>query len=336
MIKSKRQQIHERIARGLESGFAETVRSNPELLAHHYSSAGRAREAVAYWLEAGRRSQTTSSHAEAVGHFTRGLQQVLSLPESTARDAAELEYQANLSVSLVASRGYAAIELEAVHARARALAEGIGDSVTLFRIIWGMWALRLLRDEMDTAIDLARQLLVLAESRQEPGQILEAWFSVAITRFYRGEFQACLEACDQCARREDPELCRSNALNISQDTGTTYRCYRALSAWYMGRPDDAWHQINEAVEYARGADHPFSLAYVLHHAGWVSYLSQRGEDGIRFGDECLTLSAEQGFPFWKALGLMSQGTGHMVAGRLHESLRVVEEALAAYLRNRLA
>ncbi len=133
-------------------------------------------------------------------------------------------------------------------------------------------------------------------------------------------------------RREDPELCRSNALNISQNTGATYRCYRALSAWYMGRPDDAWRQINEAVEYTRGADHPFSLAYVLHHAGWVSYLSRRSEDGIRFGDECLALSAEQGFPFWKALGMMSRGSGHMVAGRLDEALRVVEEALAAYLR----
>ena len=29
---------------------------------------------------------------------------------------------------------------------------------------------------------------------------------------------------------------------------------------------------------------------------------------------------------------MSRGTGHMVAGRLDEALRVVEEALAAYLR----
>ncbi len=204
MIKSKRQHVHERIARVLESRFAETARSQPELLAHHYSSAGRAGEAVAYWREAGRRSQASSSHAEAVGHFTRGLEQVLSLPESPARDAAELELHANLSVSLVASRGYAAIELEAVHARARALAEGIGDSVTLFRVIWGMWALRLLRDEMDTAIDLAQQLLVLAESRQDPAQILEAWFSVAITRFYRGEFQASLDACDQCAGGKIP------------------------------------------------------------------------------------------------------------------------------------
>ena len=331
MIKPKRQQVHERIARVLEAEFPETARSEPELLAHHCSSAGLPREAIAYWRDAGRRSQARSAHAEAVGHFKRGLEQVLLLPESPDRDAVELDFQANLSVSLVASRGYASPDLEAVHARARDLAERIEDTATLFRITWGMWALRLLRDEMDTAIDLAGRLLALAESRRDKGQTLEAWFSIAITRFYRGEFEAVLEACDHCEELEEPELCRANALEISQDTGATYRCYRALASWYTGRPDDAWREINEAVEYARGVDHPFSLAYVLHHAGWVSYLCRRGDDGVRFGDECLAISAEQGFPFWKALGMMSRGTGRMVAGRLDEALRLVEEALAAYL-----
>jgi serine/threonine protein kinase/predicted ATPase len=332
MIKTKRTQVHERIARVIESEFPETVRSQPELLAHHYSSASNPKKAITYWKEAGLRSQGRSSHAEAVGHFTRGLEQVLALPESAGRDATELGFQASLSVSLVASRGYASPDLEAVHARARELAERIEDTATLFRIVWGMWALRLLRDEMDVAIDLANQLLALAESRADKGQTLEAWFSIAITRFYRGEFAAVLEACDHCAKLEEPELCRANALHISQDTGATYRCYRALADWYMGRPDDAWREINEAVEYTRGVDHPFSLAYVLHHAGWVSYLGRRGEDGIRFGDECLAISAEQGFPFWKALGMMSRGTGHMVAGRLDEALRVVHEALDAYMK----
>jgi serine/threonine protein kinase/predicted ATPase len=332
MIKAKRQQVHERIARVLEAEFAETARSRPELLAHHYSSAALPAEAVAYWQAAAERSQGRSSHAEAVGQFKRGLEQVLLLPESTDRGAIELPLQAGLMVSLVASRGYASPELEPVQARARDLAERLGDTAALFRIIWGMWALRLLRDEMDTAIDLANQLLALAESRHDQGQTLEAWFSISITRFYRGEFQEVLDACDHCEELEEPDLCRHNALHISQDTGATYRCYRALAHWYMGRPDDAWREINEAVEYTRGVDHPFSLAYVLHHAGWVSYLARRGDDGVRFGDECLTISAEQGFPFWKALGMMSRGTGRMVAGQIDEALGLVEEAMAAYLQ----
>ena len=155
---------------------------------------------------------------------------------------------------------------------------------------------------------------------------------MAITRFYRGDFRGCLDACRRCEELEDPEVCRANARDMGQDTGMSYRCYRALASWHLGEPDDAWRLINEAVEYARDAGHPFSLAYALHHAGWTSYVLRRGDDGVRFGDECVGLSHEQGFPFWKALGIMSRGTGHMVAGRLDEALRNVEEAMASYIR----
>ena len=154
---------------------------------------------------------------------------------------------------------------------------------------------------------------------------------MAITRFYRGDFQGSADACDRCAELDDPELSRANARDMGQDTGMSYRCYRALAVWHLGRPDDARRLMAEAVAYSRQADHPFSLAYALHHAGWESYIARRGDDGIAYGEECHALSADQGFPFWKALGQMSRGTGHMVAGRLDEALREVREALAAYL-----
>jgi tetratricopeptide (TPR) repeat protein len=302
------------------------------LLAHHFSAAGQADRAIEYWREAVRRSQARSAHAEAIGHVTRGLEQVRSLPESPARDEAELGFQLPLSLSLLAAKGYAVPELEGVHTRARELAERIGPSAPLFHVVWGMWALRLLRDEMDTAIDLADQLLELGRARGDQGLTMEAWFSVAITRFYRGEFRECLDACRHCEELEDPAACRANARDMGQDTGMEYRCYKALASWHLGEPDDAWRLINEAVEYTRGVGDPFSLAYALHHAGWTSYVLRRGDDGVRFGDECVELSHDQGFPFWKALGIMSRGTGHMVAGRLDEALRSVEEAIASYIK----
>ena len=332
MPRAKRQQTHERIARVIEAEFPETARSQPELLAHHLSAAGLVRPAIAAWLEAGRRSQARSGHAEAIGHFHRGLEQVGLLPESRERDELELGFQVPLSVSLNTARGYAIPDLEAVHARARELCERIGDSAPLFFVVWGMWALRLLRDEMDTALDLAGQLLDLADGRGDRGLRLEAWFSLAITRFYRGDFRGCLDACRHCAALEDPELCRANAVHMGQDTGMTYRCYRALSTWHLGDLDDARRMGEEAIAYARTLGHPFSLAYALHHAGWLSYLCRRGADGVRFGEECVALSTDQGFAFWKALGLMSRGTGKMVSGESEEACRLVEEALAAYLK----
>src|SRR6266480_2488856 len=40
LLKSTRQQYHQRIAQVLEAQFPETVEAQPELLAHHYTEAG--------------------------------------------------------------------------------------------------------------------------------------------------------------------------------------------------------------------------------------------------------------------------------------------------------
>src|SRR5205807_2420578 len=46
LLKSKKQQVHRRIATALETQFAETVKNQPELLAHHFTEAGLAPQAV--------------------------------------------------------------------------------------------------------------------------------------------------------------------------------------------------------------------------------------------------------------------------------------------------
>ena len=56
LLKSKRQQLHARIADALEEGFPETTIIQPELLAQHYTEAGLAERAIAYWEKAGQRA----------------------------------------------------------------------------------------------------------------------------------------------------------------------------------------------------------------------------------------------------------------------------------------
>ena len=56
LLKSTRQQYHQRIAQVLEARFPETVETQPELLAHHYTEAGSQQQAVPYWQRAGERA----------------------------------------------------------------------------------------------------------------------------------------------------------------------------------------------------------------------------------------------------------------------------------------
>ena len=71
--------------------------------------------------------------------------------------------------AVVSGQGYATPELGGVYERARELCEAIGDTSSLFHVTWGNWGWRLLRDDLDTCMELGaemlRPLLVLHRNR---------------------------------------------------------------------------------------------------------------------------------------------------------------------------
>jgi len=67
LLRSTRQQHHQRIAQVLAAQFPETVATQPALLAHHYTEAGLHAQAVPYWQRAGQHAIAHSAHVEAVG-----------------------------------------------------------------------------------------------------------------------------------------------------------------------------------------------------------------------------------------------------------------------------
>src|SRR5207302_2285802 len=56
LLKSTRQQYHQRVAQVLAAHFPETADTQPELLAQHYTEAGLAAQALPYWQRAGQRA----------------------------------------------------------------------------------------------------------------------------------------------------------------------------------------------------------------------------------------------------------------------------------------
>src|SRR6266581_4484787 len=74
LLRSTRQQYHQRIAQVLEARFRESVEIQPELLAHHFTEAGLSVQAIRYWQRAGQRATQRSAHVEAIGHLTEGLE----------------------------------------------------------------------------------------------------------------------------------------------------------------------------------------------------------------------------------------------------------------------
>ncbi|UCD68915.1 MAG: AAA family ATPase, partial [Betaproteobacteria bacterium] len=89
LLKSRKREIHGRIARTLEESFPDRVETDPELIAHHCTVAGLSELAVRYWRKAGERAAARFSHEEAIKHYTHGLEIVQALPDSKKRAACE-------------------------------------------------------------------------------------------------------------------------------------------------------------------------------------------------------------------------------------------------------
>src|SRR4029450_9942605 len=90
LLKSTRQQSHQRIAQVLEARFPETLETQPELLAYHYTEAGLSQHAMGYWQQAGEQALQRSANLEALAHLTRGLGVLTTLPDTPGRAQQEL------------------------------------------------------------------------------------------------------------------------------------------------------------------------------------------------------------------------------------------------------
>ena len=73
LSRSRRQLLHNEIARHLESRSTATGESEPTLIAHHYGRAGDGEKSFEFWLLAADRSDQRLAFAESVANLTSAL-----------------------------------------------------------------------------------------------------------------------------------------------------------------------------------------------------------------------------------------------------------------------
>jgi predicted ATPase len=153
LLRAPRQKLHARIAERLEQLFPDGASIEPELFAHHFTKAGVTERAVSYRLKAGRRAAERSADEEAVHHLRRGLELLVTLPESTQKDRQELDFQLALGTPLAAQHGYGNPLVGAARDRAIDLCEKLGDAQTLLPSLYGQYAYCIASGQIPKALE---------------------------------------------------------------------------------------------------------------------------------------------------------------------------------------
>ena len=328
LLRSRRRALHLRIAEALAETFAETVETEPELLAHHYTEAGLTEQAIDYWQKAGERALRGSANVEAINHLMRGLELLETLPESRERDGRELSLQLTLGPALMAAKGQGAQDARQAYSRARELGQQLGDTRLHFRALWGYWRSHLIQAEYDTARVLGEQSLSLAEESQDAAFILEACFMLGGTLMLMGNFAAARPHLERAVPLYDIEKHRSLAFDYGQDPCATILSYLSWTLWYLGFPERALQRAREALALAEALGHPLTLAQVLNYSAMSDCFCRDWRAARSRAEANMELSKERGFPqtFWLASGIHARVL--VEEGRFEDGMPQFEEAVA--------
>ena len=225
LLKSTRQKYHQQVAQLLEARFPDIVAAEPELLAHHYTEAGCHTQAVGYWQQAGQHASESSAYVEVIAHLTKGLEVLTSLPDAAEQARRELPLQLTLGATLMATKGYTAPEVGQAYARAYALCQQGEQTPHLAEAVYGLWIFSLLRGELQTAQELAEQLLPLTQRPHDLTLLQKHHFALGVVLFFLGEVdsaQAAVERSLTLCEVEQPDSPASREMMGTKIAGLVY------------------------------------------------------------------------------------------------------------------
>ncbi len=326
---TRRSRLHRQIGEREEQGYGDRAREIAAALAVHFEQGRDYRRAIQYLQYAGENAVRRSANVEATAHLSKGLELLKILPDTPERTRQELALQIALGTPLVATKGYAAPEVEKAYTRARELCQQIGETSQLFPVLRGLWAFYYIRAELMTACELGEQCLTLAQRTQDLALLAEAHYTLGATALYLGEVISARGHAEQGIALYDLQQHRSHAFLYGHDPGVACLSYAALALWNLGYPDQALKRSRQAFALAQELSHPNSLAFALSFAASLHFMRGEGQLVQEYTEALITLSTEQEFPHWLALGIMQRGLVLVRQGQAKEGITQMRQGMDA-------
>ncbi|SDH07878.1 Predicted ATPase [Bradyrhizobium sp. Rc2d] len=327
LLKSRRVHLHALIAKALEQKFPEAVRTQPEIIAYHYTQAKNHERALHYWYEAGRQSAARSAHNEAVRHLKQGLDQIRKIDDPILRNKSELLLQISLGNSLRAIKGWSTDSVKHAYTRALQLCKESGFDEHVFPAIFGLWTWNFVHASLGEAQGLAEHLLDSAERADNQVFRVLAHEAVGFTLFAQGKFaDAHAELERSIGLCEDSKA--AEYLDLSaQDPRVHVRVYDGMTLCLLGHPDRALRMCTEARRYADASQHPFSEAIARTISLRVHQLRGDATAVAAEANAAVAFCEEHQFAHYLAMALILRGWASAYQGNFEKGIAEIQEGL---------
>ncbi len=333
LLKRPREEYHLRVAEVLEKEHPQTLLTQPELVAQHYTEAGLAEKAVPLWFLASQHAIDRSAYKEANRQATKGISLISDLPQGQVRMSLEVDLHIAHSMALRAIKGFASPDVGQAYARARELCKQLGGEPQHHRIPeldHGLWTYYIVRSELTKAQDLAKRFVGSVETSGDAELLVVANMQLGVTTFYLGRLQLSKPHLLRAVKLYGPNSVSPYRLLYAVDLGVTSLSFLAMGLWLLGYSNQAAHRIEASLALSDKLSHPSTTAYALFYAGMVHKLRREPSITRKHAELATTLSEQHGFSLAGARGKILSGWALCAQGETDEGLPVLCRGLQAY------
>jgi DNA-binding SARP family transcriptional activator/tetratricopeptide (TPR) repeat protein len=314
---------HRRLAQAFELLYAGREDDVAAQLAEQYERAGRPDRARRYYRRAAELAAAVFANSEAVRCFRHCLALVSAQPAGRARDVEELDLLLATAPPLNAIHGYSSPMLQETLERAADLAEKLARPRDLMGCVFALVGVRFVQGHIRDAYELATRVFDLIEAAPEAAG--SAHLAVAGTLTSLGRPAEAIGHFDRAR-----ELSRgSESLLIGTMPEIHALAWSSHAHWLLGNSEHAVATCQEAVDLARSANRPYSLALALGYAATTQQLVGYRPAAQVAATELIELCERYGFGFYGEWGRVVDGWllgGEVGAARVRNAIDTLRTA----------
>jgi class 3 adenylate cyclase len=321
LLRSRRSQLHGRIAQVLESDFGHHVSKQPEWLAHHHTQAGSHAAAIPLWRKAGELAIGRVALKEAVASLQKGLALIDELPPSAERDRLELTIREPLSAAWSALRGWAAPEVYDNATAVLRLAKSQHTTQGLLLGLWWVWTSTITQGRIAASATYAQQLLDGARESGDSDLLIFGHAATMVTDMLSGRMPESRVHYDRVLALYDPERADRFMQLTGYDLRTFVQVYACQLIWMMGYPDDAVRVAESSVAHAQRVGHAFNHVWTLTFSAYTYAYRREPDRFLAQIGEADRIARDQGIAFISRVSVpQAEGVASVLSGRPREAI----------------
>jgi predicted ATPase/class 3 adenylate cyclase len=337
LLKIRRQQLHAVIADALVQRFPAVAKSQPEIVAHHYTESKLHAKAAGFWLQAGKLAGARSASSEAIVHLERGLSSIKLVPQCPERDKSEFKLQLAIWPNLIATKGSEAPETLFAARRSREL---LRPDDPFYRRLYVL-GVSFLSDYNSAKYRECRavgeELLAAAEAIGDETGLFLAHAGLAVTCNTTGEFRLALHHANCALDHYMPSQYGPYSWRYMYESGVGSQCHKGLALWHLGKLDGARDAFAAALNMAQHLKHQYTAGYAYAYAGMIpAFLARDFEKLQNYASLCRELGAAHKIQHWEAWGLCLGAPAQAKTGKDAAAREMLEhgERLREKLQNK--